>query len=62
MAVGDPVWNAKNEHIGIRIPKMEPSEYTLVNRNGRVIVQAHHPVSVDRLIPVIYVYTDLVER
>ena len=59
---GYPVWNAKNEPIGIRIPKTEPSEDTLVNRKGHVMVQAHHPVSVDRLTPVIYVYSDLVER
>ena len=25
-------------------------------------VRAHHPVNVDRLIPVIYVYCDLIER
>ena len=55
------MWNGKNEHIGIRIPKMEPSEDTVVNRDGRVMVLVHHPVSVDRIIPVIYVYSDLVE-
>ena len=59
--VGDPVWNGKNEHIGIRIPKMEPSEDTVVNRDGRVLVLAHHPVNVDRLIPMMYIYSDLVE-
>ena len=59
---GDPVWNSKNERYGIRIPKREPSENTLVNRDGRIMVLAHHSVSVDRIIPVIYVYCDLIER
>ena len=41
---------------GIRIPKeIQRSEAT-------VDVRAHHPVNVDRLIPVIYVYCDLIER
>ena len=57
---GYPVWNAKNEPIGIRIPKTEPSEDTLVNRKGHVMVQAYHPVNVDRITPEIYVYSDLV--
>lgn len=60
--VGDPVYGANSERMGIRIPKEEPTEDTIVNRDGRVRVQAHHPVSVDRLMPAIYVYSDLVER
>ena len=41
---------------GIRIPK------EIQRSEGTVDVRAHHPVNVDRLIPVIYVYCDLIER
>ena len=41
---------------GIRIPKEIHRSEPTVN------VRAHHPVNVDRLIPVIYVYCDLIER
>ena len=41
---------------GIRIPKEIHRSEPTVN------VRAHHPVNVDRLMPVIYVYCDLIER